>query len=541
MPVQWDKFEPGGYEDMVSVLLSRLYPESLRIDGKGGDGGRDVQIVDRQDGAMIEAFEEKSFTGRMTPARRRQVEHSLKTASALKPPQWTLVVPIDPTPNEYEWFRKLGAEYPFPLVWRGETWLDEKMAAFPDIERYFVEGASDEVIRLITQLRDEQAWIGDVNDAVQRLVALHERLNEIDPHYRYELATVHPGSNFWPSDVVMSVRHGDVRVDIYPKYFGAGKDRPITLSFTLALEPDDVIVQESLGYGLAVEIPGRMINNLYIDAPSGLGGDFTGVELKLWPVETRLDETVTMWLDIMDGDDRIASCSVRVTERTGGPNGTMFTGTDSTGWLKASFRVNYVDQEVEARFRLDPESAMPVALVPLLRWLDGFQPGRRLRVRWPGGFEFDSEVSEVILEDGAALSMFEALAFIQEHSGVFWEVSPLFTDEDVEAILNTAALMRGETVTRKWVSFNLNLKRWGPELDELVRGGTVQFLLEQDASLGLDGEVIPIGRIRTHVPSARLADLEFVRSELASGSVPPLRLVPGDSDEAQQSLVSEPE
>lgn len=541
MPVQWEKFEPGGYEDMVSVLLSRLYPDALRIDGNGGDGGRDVQIVDRQDGSIVEAFEEKSFTGRMTPARRRQVGLSLERAAALEPPRWTLVVPIDPTPGEYEWFRKLGEKYDFPMAWRGKTWLDEKMAAFPDIERYFVEGASDEVIRLVTQLRDEQAWIGDVHDAMQRLAALRARLNEIDPYYRYELATVHPESDFWPSDVVMSVRHGDVRVDVYPKYFGAGKDRPITLSFTLRLEPDDVVVHESLGYGLAVEIPDRLISNLSIDAPSGLGGDFTIGELKLWPVDTHLDEAAAIRLDIIDGDDRIASCSVRLTERTGGPNGTMFTGTDSTGWLKVSFRVNFVNEEVEARFRVEPEPAMPVALVPLLQWLDGFQPGRRLRIRWPGGFEFDSEVSEAISEDGAALRVFEALAFIQNRGGVFWEVSPAITDADGEVILNTAALMRGETVTRKWRSFKLDLKQLGPEFDELLSGGTVQLISEQDAFLQLDGEVVPIGHMRTHIPSARLADVESVRQELAGGSVPPLRLVPGDTDEAQQCLVSEPE
>ena len=540
MPVQWDRFEPGRYEEMVSVLLSRLYADSLRMDGKGGDGGRDVQIVDRQDGSMVEAFEEKSFTGRMTPARRRQVERSLRTASALKPRQWTLVVPIDPTPSEYVWFRKLGEQYQFPLVWRGKTWLDEKMASFPDVERYYVDGASDEVIRLVTQLRDEQAWIGDVNDVVQRLVALHERLDEIDPHYRYELATVRPGANFWPSDVVMSVRHGDVRIDVYPKYFGAGKDRPITLNFTLALEPDGVMVQESLGYGLAVDIPARLITNLNIDAPSGLGGDLTGGELKLWPVDTDLEEAVTIWLDIMKGDERIASCLVRLTEQTGGPNGTTFTGTDSTGWFKISFRVDFVDQDVEGRFRLDPESAMPVAVVPLLRWLDGFQPGRRLRVRWPGGVEFYSELAEAIIEDGVALAVFEALAFMQERRGVFWEVSPLFTDDDVEAVLKYAALVRGETVMRKWKSFKLNLKQLGPEFDELIRGGTAQFMAVQDVSLGLDGQVIPIGRIRTHIPSARLADVEAVRQELAGGSVPSLRLVPGDSDESYQLLVSEP-
>ena len=541
MPVQWDKFEPGGYEDMVSVLLSRLYPESLRIDGTGGDGGRDVQIVDRQDGSILEAFEEKSFTGRMTSGKRRQVVRSLKTASALKPPRWTLVVPIDPTPGEDDWFGKLRAEYEFPLVWRGKTWLDEKMAAFPDIERYFVEGASDEVIRLVTQMREEQAWIGAVNDGVQRLVALHERLNEIDPHYRYELATVHAGSDMCPPDVVMSVRYDNVRVDVYPKYLGATKDRPITLSFTLIMEPEDLVLHESLGFGLAVEIPDRLITNLKIDAPSGLGGDFTGGELKLSPRDTQLVEAVTVVLEIKDGDNRVASCSVRLTEQTGGPKGFIYTGSDSTGWLNVKIKVNVEDAEVEMGFQLSPERAMPAALVPLFKWLEAFQPGRGLKVRWPGGFEFDSEVGEPIMDGAAGLKVVEALAFVQERSGVYREVSPSITDKDAKAILETAALMRGESVRLNWKSFNVNLNQWGPELDELERGGTVQFMWEQYASLELDGEEIPIGRVRTHVPSARLADLELVRSELGSGSIPPLRLVPGDSGEAQQSLVSEPE
>lgn len=500
-----------------------------------------MQIVDPQDGSMVEAFEEKSFTGRMTRTRRRQVERSLERVSALGPPRWTLVVPIDPTPVELGWFDGLRAKYDFPLVWRGKTWLDEKMAEYPDIERYFVEGASDEVIRLVTQLREEEAFVGDVHDAMQRLVALHDRLNEIDPYYRYELATVHPGSDFWPSDVVMSVRHGDVRVDVYPKYLGAEKDRPITLNFTLALEPDGVEIQESLGYGLAVDIPEHLIRNLRIDAPSGLGGEFTGAELKLWPVETQLDEASAVRLDIMDGDDRAASCWVRLTDQTGGPNGATFTGADSTGWLKVSFRVNFVDNEVETRFRVEPDRAMPVAVLPLLGWLDGFKPGRRLKVRWPGGFEFDNEVDEAIFSDGVALRLFEALAFIQERSGMHWAVSPEITYEDAEEIWNIAALMRGETLIRKWTSFNLSLKQLGPEFDELLRGGTMQFMKEQDASLALDGEVVPIGRIRTHIPSAQLADAGTVRQALAGGAVPPLRLVPGGSDESRQFLLPEPE
>ena len=57
MSIRRDEFEPQKYEGMVSVLLSRLYPDAQRIDGKGGDGGRDVQIVDGQAGLLDDAFE----------------------------------------------------------------------------------------------------------------------------------------------------------------------------------------------------------------------------------------------------------------------------------------------------------------------------------------------------------------------------------------------------------------------------------------------------------------------------------------------------
>ena len=65
MPIRWEDVGHEKYEDMVSVLLSRLYPDARRIDGKGGDGGRDVQIADASDGSIMGVFQLKGFTGRV--------------------------------------------------------------------------------------------------------------------------------------------------------------------------------------------------------------------------------------------------------------------------------------------------------------------------------------------------------------------------------------------------------------------------------------------------------------------------------------------
>ena len=538
MSIQWEGFESQKYEDMVSVLLSRLHPDAQRIDGKGGDGGRDVQIVDGQNRLITDAFQLKSFTGRMNSGRRRQVKRSLCRAAALKPARWALIVPIDPTPAELKWFCHLGKGRCFPISWYGKTWLDNKMSEFPDIRRYFLEGAKDEVFRLLLELQKEEARVTDVHDAVGRLRTLRERLDEIDPYYSYEMSTVAAGANSWPSDVVLSVSFGDVRVDVYPKYSGAVKDRPISISVMVALEPEDLVILDSLGYGLEVTIPRRMISSVKIDAPAGLGMSFNEGEMSLFPTNSRLEEPVKLTLDITDGDKLIASCPVHLTGRTGGPKGLIFSGTDSTGWLEIRLKVSFMDEEVESEFWLNPNPAMPTALVPLFRWLEACQPPRYLKIRWSEGFEIYGEMNEPFWADSSPGRVVEALAYIQDRSGIYCDMPSALTNEEAREIVNAAALMEGESIDLKWKSFNLRLNTWGPELKELESGGAQEFILEHDMSLKLQGAEMPIGRIRTYIPSARLADHESVQRDLASGSLPPLRLIPGDSDKAQRVLVS---
>ena len=195
MPTRWEDVGHEKYEDMVSVLLSRLYPDARRIDGKGGDGGRDVQIADARDGSIMGVFQLKGFTGRVGRSQRRQIERSLERAAELNPAKWTLVVPIDPNPTELKWFDGMRSKYGFPLDWCGKTWLDEKMAAYRDIHRYFLEGAKDEVYELLRELgnEEEKARVVDVAGAAARMEKLHERLNQIDPHYLYVMGKMGPG------------------------------------------------------------------------------------------------------------------------------------------------------------------------------------------------------------------------------------------------------------------------------------------------------------------------------------------------------------
>ena len=534
MKIQWNDFEPQGYEDMVSVLLSRLHPDARRIDGKGGDGGRDVQIVDGQDGSIIHAFELKSFTGRMDTGRRRQVEKSLKRAASLGPARWTLVVPIDPTPGEDKWFRRLGKDYSFPIEWYGKTWLDEKMSAFPDIRQYFLEGTNDEVVRLLRELHKEQAIVTDVPDAMERLRTLRDRLNEIDPHYRYDLSTGKDAPDGRPTDVVFSVGFCDMRVDVYSKYLGATKDRPVTVSVRILVDTDDEVVQDALNYGSEATIPRHMVDSVTIDAPFGLGGDFTEAELTLIPINN-LDDPVTFLFDIMDGDKILASLPVHLTERTSGLRGSTLTGADSTGWLQARIKVNVETMGLEAKFWLTPQSTMPEALLPLCRWVDACKPPHHLRFRWQGGLEPRTEIQESFLADDSLNRIVEALAYLQKRCGIHWEMSPSLTPEEGQQILAAAAMLKEETIDFTWNSWNLRLDHSKPALQELMDGSTHAFLFRQDVWIELEGMTVATVRTQIYLESARLANLGAVELALKSGSVPHLNLVPGESDKGQRA------
>jgi hypothetical protein len=285
--VQWETVPQQTYDDMVAVLLNTLHPDAERLDGRGGDGGRDIQL--RRDG-RLDLFELKSFTGRLgkEQGRRAQVERSLKRAAQLDPDSWTLVVPIDHTKGELAWFDGLRGRYGFPLIWRGRTWLDQQMAAHPAIPCYYLEGGDSHVVRVLRELQQEQAdLVGGIPDALQRLQVLGQRIDELSPHYRL--------------DIAMS---GDtIAMALRPRYRGAERDHPIlfTGTFTFPDTPTgreaEQRLERAFNYGDEVVIEPDNVRDLHVDLAAGWGEEVTNPKIILGPAEDpafRLDGRATI-------------------------------------------------------------------------------------------------------------------------------------------------------------------------------------------------------------------------------------------------------
>lgn len=538
--LRWESLDPDTFEQMVSVALSRLHQSATRIDGAGGDGGRDVQLHASD---TLTLFELKSFTGRLDDRRRSQVKRSLERAAELDPDAWILVVPIDPTPGELAWFEGLKAQFPFPLEWWGRTWLNGTFAAMPDIGRYCCSTGAEEVIDLLRELQTEQAAITSAQDAVERATRLQQRLDEIDPHYHYSLTVGSAVQGPVPPGAVLVARFGDARVDVFERYPGATNDRPITGSISLLLDEAGeelrAQIDNAFAFGGAVTIPSAVLQSFEIDAPAGMGASFTDGTVSLGGSEATIDPPLELLAECIEEDVPVSSLKFRLTRRRAGQHGVVLLGRDSTDCLAATLRVDTRSRRVNFTFTRDlPESSvMPSSLRAAGRWLTSLRPPRKLRLSVP-------DVPQVIAEEALSepfvpedeFVIVEALDDIQRYTGTYFPMPLELTDSEVSEILQAARLINGERVTVSWSSMRLALTPSQESVPaELLSREGAHYHIEEDYSLTIDGQLMRLGTVVTQF-AGRVTEPEDVRDAYTAGDPWELVIRPAWTDQAWRWL-----
>ena len=405
--VLWESLGREVYEDMVAVLLSRLHPNAQRFDGSGGDGGRDVQIA-AEDGLVI--YQLKSQTGRMNQSRRRQVASSLVSASQHSPTKWFLVVPIDPTPGESEWFDQLVEPYGFECRWLGKTWLDSEMAQKPEIARYYAHGDRlelSEFLELVRGINPDPlpggaGVLGAAADSVQGIV---DRLNRLDPHFVFALS--------------MSP-DGRPHVSVIPRYPGAERDRP---PFSVALAFPDTeegasaqqALQETVDFGAASVVPSEFISELVINVPAGLGAVLEGYEMALGGPTPALADDVRVVLKAVGGSGAVeAQLPLVADEASSGARGALISLADNSKAVTAEIRLDVSELAFSLSWAYSqPDVYSPLELLPAARFaaaLEGGEDAGRMvrRVSSDLGRLVDEVLGDAAAEDpeAHAISLF---------------------------------------------------------------------------------------------------------------------------------------
>ena len=70
--VPWSVLTAEQLETIVSVLIGRKLPRSIRVRPAQGDGG--IDVLDPQGSRQADVYQIKSFTNALTPDQRRQIK-----------------------------------------------------------------------------------------------------------------------------------------------------------------------------------------------------------------------------------------------------------------------------------------------------------------------------------------------------------------------------------------------------------------------------------------------------------------------------------
>lgn len=436
--IDWGEVGAGGrFEKIVGVLLSTLHPGSRRIDGAGGDGGRDHQF--NIDGRLL-IWQSKYFIGRLsTGNRKRQITESLMTAAALQPDHWTLVTPMIPTSEELDWFTGLQPDYPFPLTWCAGDWLEAQLAQHPQIVRHFM-GPNDQYVQLLRELREEQdALVDGLPAARTRLEALAAKIENSDPFY----------------SLVLTIDAGQITAaGLRPKYVGAELDSPITLSFSLVTGPSaaDQGVRDAMAaaleWGEEVTLPATHVRDFRMQAPHGLGGDLEGAEITLIPdVEAvELDLELILW---NPEGRRLATLPARLVDRSRGSRGTTIVGSDTTGIVMAKMRLDHELLKVTLQLSFnEPSPLLPGTLLPVLRFISHATTPNLLSFGVSGAPNTSGVPIGTADLPGieSYVEFVEGLDRIQANSGHSFAVPAEWNSRDLHELRRAVALIAGDAV-----------------------------------------------------------------------------------------------
>ena len=534
--VAWEGLGRETYEDMVAVLLSRLHPAAQRIDGSGGDGGRDVQIP-TQDGLVV--YQLKSQTGRMTPSRRRQVKVSLESASQHSPAKWFLVVPIDPTPGEREWFDRLVGPYGFECRWLGKTWLDSEMAQKPEIARYYFHGDRYELSEFLELVRGINpdplpGGAGVLGAAADNARGIVDQLNVLDPHFVFAISA-RPDSG--------------VRVSVIPRYLGAERDRsPFSVVWAFPDTAEGAIaqqaLQETVDFGIACVVPSEFISELVINVPAGLGAVLEGYEVALGGPTPGLAEDVRVVLKAIGSGGAVEAQLPLVTQQASiGDRGAVLSLADNSEAVTAEIKLDVSNLALCLRWAYSqPEVFSPLDLLPAAKFAAALEGGAQMAVDLngethgpgdPGPFQ-----SAVPGEAARWARFLGQLSNVQITTGVFFDIRNEFTPEEARAIEEASRLLNGEALEGTWETMSIQIAPDGREAFEAALGDSSPIHDIQtgaDMSIDIQGNEVPIGFVTHALDPATVLSWEETEGEGPPGTTE-LTLVPADSNKVTSAL-----
>ncbi|MET9225686.1 hypothetical protein [Lentzea sp. NPDC003310] len=446
--VRWEDFEdnPAGFEKLAKLLLLREFPGAVSIDGRGGDSGIDVRW-DSPAGLVV--FECKKYT-KITNAQRRHIRRSLDQAAQHNPIRWVLVAPTDPTPALHSWFfTQLAAEVPFSLDWFHRSWLDERIAAHPDIRRYALDGPGTEVYNAIKEARAESDCLVRIPDFVTRASALQARADEMSP--------------FW--SITWDATTNQINATAKPGVTEADLGVDFALHF-----PDDnehaqatrILYEEARAVGGTVTIPPQYVTNVSIASLRDLGWPDGPSEMTFIAAQHNDDLPLPITLRVIGGSGPpTPPIHVSLIRRELGTQGVTLHGTDTTGLLALRLIVRRtpdgpvrIDLNLNLKDGTEPGISVPAcdpsAVLRLYEFLAGIGVDRIMQIGLPKE-QLSSPIAVAADPEFPRLrDLLRDLVHVRDTLGLNLPIPDVWTVPDQRVIRFAAQLLRDGEARLPW-------------------------------------------------------------------------------------------
>lgn len=195
-PNHWNELSGDQFEPLIQSLLEAEYTNIKSVRGTGGDKGVDCFLGKFK--GEITIFQVKFFLGTWRNHQKKQIKESLETAHKNHQViRWILIIPLDLTPAQIEWFDNLRHQYQSIEL---DYWGFTKLMNLLLKHRYLMEEYFPTLVPPVVNLEDN---FNDniINDILTTFISEGKfkkiPTNQINQHLRSEKKWMYENKKFY--------------------------------------------------------------------------------------------------------------------------------------------------------------------------------------------------------------------------------------------------------------------------------------------------------------------------------------------------------
>ncbi|WP_043650902.1 hypothetical protein [Cellulosimicrobium cellulans] len=513
----WETCGRDAFDRAVELLLQRKHQAgpgtAQAVDGRGGDGGIDVDVTEPDDTIstiyQLKYFPE-GFSGGFSKTRRSQIKKSFLAAMKHRPASWVLVVPRNPTPKERAWVRSLKGKNEVRVTILARDALDLMLTQAPDIFRALTSGPLTEALRMAG---NEHLALNTAADLERVARGFSERVNS--------------RSVFWAADMILGA-DGSVTQRLVPKRPDAQEKEPLSViphfSSSPAGEEARAKMEELHSFGGAgLHISADALVSVKLEGPQWFSQDVADVAaIGFGPVGMSRDVDVELravtasgaTLQSLDGRSRMSR----------GSGGKKL-------WVELTCGLGFefvMQDDVEKGLatvtsKLEGLPATDVAYA--LKFMDRFVPGAELNLElWAEGrrlflFNLPDAAFNGMSPDGYTRQLIEDLAVLSWHFLVPLRLPNELTWAEREEIRKARLVVDGKVVAeRDFQNLEVVLSgKSGAPIEGWLQSEAMMVVVETEVHYLVQGHRLPI-RAKIFHPRAQYTEPQAVLDALQAGT-----------------------